>query len=181
MTWYDSIRTSFGWCAAVAGRSGVRRVFLAHPDRQSLLAAVSGHFPGCRPDAGHCREAVLFLEQYFAHGAAALPPARLDPGPATAFQRAVWDAAAAIAFGQVRTYAWIAARIGRPAAARAVGNALGANPLPLIVPCHRVVCGNGSLGGFSAAGGVALKRRLLEHEGVAFDEQARVMSGELDV
>jgi len=166
MTWYDCVLTPVGWCAVVAGRSGVRRVLLAEPDREHLLAAVFRQFPECRPDAGVCRGALLFLERYFKQGAAAAVPRRLDPGPATAFQRMVWDAAALIAFGQARTYAWIAAQIGRPAAARAVGSALGANPLPIIVPCHRVVCANGSLGGFSAPGGTDLKRRLLKHEGV---------------
>jgi O-6-methylguanine DNA methyltransferase len=141
-------------------------VFLAATKRESLLAAVERQFPGCRADDGPCRDAVLFLRRYFEQGAVAAAPRQLDPGPATAFQCAVWDEAALIAFGQVRTYAWIAARVGRPAAARAVGNALGRNPLPIIVPCHRVVCGSGSLGGFSAEGGMALKRRLLEHEGV---------------
>jgi methylated-DNA-[protein]-cysteine S-methyltransferase len=80
-----------------------------------------------------------------------------------------------IPFGQVRTYGWIAGQLGRPGAARAVGSALGSNPLPLIVPCHRVVCSNGSLSGFSAPGGQALKRFLLEHEGVVFSTQGRVV------
>lgn len=176
--YYDTLRTPFGWCAVVSGPSGPRRVFLAEPRLQSLLAAVFSGFPGCRFDAATCRETVAFLERYFTRGAAAEPPAALDPGPATPFQRAVWDAADAIAFGQVRTYGWIADRIGCPSAARAVGSALGANPLPIIVPCHRVVCGNGSLGGFSAPGGVVLKRRLLEHEGHVFDEHGRLLDRE---
>ena len=67
-------------------------------------------------------------------------------------------------------------RLGCPGAARAVGTALGRNPLPLIVPCHRVVCSSGRPGGFSATGGSALKRLLLEHEGVGFDSQGRVVS-----
>jgi len=166
MTWYDCIRTPIGWCAVAAGGSGVRRIFLAEPRRDRLLASVREAFPGCRPDARPCREACMFLVRYFEEGAAAAVPRRLDPGPATAFQRAVWDAAVLIPFGQVRTYAWIAERIGRPGAARAVGSALGRNPLPIIVPCHRVVRGDGGLGGFSAPGGTALKRRLLAYEGV---------------
>jgi len=166
MTWYDSFLTPVGWCAVVAGRSGLRRIFLAQPDCASVQALVCELFPGCRPDAEPCREAGLFLVRYFEEGAAATVPQELDPGTATAFQLSVWSAAAQIPFGRVCTYAWIAERIGCPAAARAVGSALGANPLPIIVPCHRVVCANGSLGGFSAPGGTALKRRLLEHEGV---------------
>jgi O-6-methylguanine DNA methyltransferase len=81
----------------------------------------------------------------------------------TPFQRAVWAAARAIPAGEVRTYAEIARIVGRPGAARAVGQALGANPVPLLVPCHRVVASDGGLGGFT--GGLGLKERLLALEG----------------
>lgn len=181
MTYYDILSTPVGWCAAVAAAGSFVRVFPGEPDRACLLRSVALHFPGCRRDAGACREAVLFLGEYFAAGPPARPPHCIDPGPATPFQRAVWDQTALIAFGQVRTYGWIARRLGRPGAARAVGRALGANPLPLIIPCHRVVRGNGSLGGFSATGGAVLKRRLLEHEGIGFDALGRVRSPELGV
>ncbi|MEK9144765.1 MAG: MGMT family protein [Elusimicrobiota bacterium] len=81
------------------------------------------------------------------------------------FYRKVWRACAEIPKGQVRTYGWIARRIGSPKAARAVGQALGKNPFAPVVPCHRVVGADGSLTGFSAKGGLAAKRRLLVAEG----------------
>lgn len=81
----------------------------------------------------------------------------------TDFQRAVWAALAAIPYGEVRSYRDIARAIGRPAAVRAVGAANGRNPLPIVVPCHRVVGSDGSLTGF--AGGLDIKRRLLHLEG----------------
>ena len=81
------------------------------------------------------------------------------------FYQAVWKACAEIPKGQVRTYGWIARRIGKPRAARAVGQALGKNPFAPMVPCHRVVGADGRLTGFSAPGGVAAKRRLLLKEG----------------
>ncbi len=90
----------------------------------------------------------------------ALPP--LDTGHATVFQRRVWAQLSAIACGQTRSYGQVARAIGRPLAARAVGAACGANPIPLLVPCHRVIAGDGSLGGFS--GGLEWKRRLLALE-----------------
>ena len=83
----------------------------------------------------------------------------------TPFYQAVWKACAEIPKGQVRTYGWIARRIGKPKAARAVGQALGRNPFAPTVPCHRVVGADGNLTGFSAPGGVAAKRRLLIQEG----------------
>jgi O-6-methylguanine DNA methyltransferase len=82
-----------------------------------------------------------------------------------AFYQAVWRACAEIPKGQVRTYGWIARRVGKPKAARAVGQALGKNPFSPAVPCHRVVGADGRLRGFSAAGGVAAKRRMLVKEG----------------
>lgn len=80
------------------------------------------------------------------------------------FYRKVWKACAEIPKGEVRTYGWIARRIGKPKAARAVGQALGRNPFAPQVPCHRVVASDGSLGGFSGPGGLKAKRRLLERE-----------------
>lgn len=90
----------------------------------------------------------------------ALPP--LDESEATDFQRAVWQALRAIPAGSTRSYAEIAASVGRPRAFRAVGQACGANPIPVLTPCHRAVATGGGLGGFS--GGLEWKRRLLERE-----------------
>jgi len=81
----------------------------------------------------------------------------------TPFQRSVWAALAAIPRGEVRSYRDIAIAIGKPTAVRAVGAANGRNPLPIVVPCHRVIGSDGSLTGF--AGGLEMKRRLLELEG----------------
>ncbi len=89
---------------------------------------------------------------------------RIDVPRASEFDRRVWDAAREIQYGTVRSYGWIAARIGQPGAARAVGQALGRNPIPLIVPCHRVIRSDGTLGGFGC--GVDWKRRLLVLEGI---------------
>jgi methylated-DNA-[protein]-cysteine S-methyltransferase len=77
----------------------------------------------------------------------------------------VLRAAARIPYGQTESYGEIARRLRRPQAARAVGQALGANPLPLVIPCHRVLGARGALGGYSAARGVAVKRWLLRLEG----------------
>jgi len=89
-------------------------------------------------------------------------PDDLDLSGATSFQRAVWQAARRIPYGQTRSYGWLAGQIGKPEAARAVGQALGKNPLPIIVPCHRVLAGDGGLGGFT--GGLEMKRYLLSLE-----------------
>jgi len=91
----------------------------------------------------------------------------LDLQATGAFARLVYDTARRIPAGETRTYGAIAKELGEPGAARAVGRALGANPIPLIVPCHRVLAAGGQLGGFSAHGGGDTKARMLAIEGVA--------------
>ena len=87
----------------------------------------------------------------------------VDLSRMSAFVRRVLEAARSIPYGEVRTYARVAAEAGNPRAARATGQALGANPMPIVVPCHRVVTSSGRLGGYR--GGLALKARLLALEG----------------
>lgn len=80
------------------------------------------------------------------------------------FQQAVWRACMSIPSGQTRSYKWIAEKIGKPGAVRAVGSALGKNPFAPVVPCHRVIKSDGTMGGFSAPGGVKAKLKLLKKE-----------------
>ena len=88
----------------------------------------------------------------------------LDPTGIDDFRQAVYDATRAVAPGETVTYGEIARAVGDPHAARAVGAALGSNPYPIVVPCHRVLAANGALHGFSAPGGIVTKRRMLEIE-----------------
>ena len=89
-------------------------------------------------------------------------PDELDLSDATPFQRRVWEGTRLITYGETRSYLWVARQIGKPEAARAVGQALGRNPLSIIVPCHRVIASDGGLCGFG--GGVEMKRYLLSLE-----------------
>jgi O-6-methylguanine DNA methyltransferase len=103
------------------------------------------------------------LEEYFG-GRRSQFDVPLDWGHMPPFQRAVLEATASVPFGHVDTYAGIARRIGKPKATRAVGNALGRNPIPVIVPCHRVIRSDATLGGYT--GGLNIKQHLLTLEGV---------------
>jgi methylated-DNA-[protein]-cysteine S-methyltransferase len=87
----------------------------------------------------------------------------------TPFQLAVWKAIAKVPFGKTISYGQIAKAIGKPQAARAVGAAVGANPTPLLVGCHRVLGSNGSLTGYSGGQGIKTKKLLLDHEGIAYE------------
>lgn len=102
------------------------------------------------------------LRRYFKGGKVSFSSFSLDWNQGTVFQRKVWKTARRIPYGKVRTYRQIAKAVGRPHAARAVGNALGANPFLILVPCHRVVS-KGGLGGFKP--GLSLKGALLRLEG----------------
>jgi len=101
------------------------------------------------------------LQQY-AEGKSVRWEIPVDLSSGTIFQRQVWHALTKIPHGETRSYGWIAKQIGKPEASRAVGAACGANPVPVIVPCDRVIAGDGSLGGFG--GGLPMKRRLLALE-----------------
>jgi len=107
--------------------------------------------------------AVTALRRYFAGAATALDDVQVEMN-GTAFQRRVWEVLRSVKAGTTTSYAAIARAIGRPAAVRAVGAANGANPVALIVPCHRIIGTNGSLTGYG--GGLETKRWLLRHEGV---------------
>jgi methylated-DNA-[protein]-cysteine S-methyltransferase len=106
------------------------------------------------------RETIVQLEAYFA-GELRRFDLPLSP-EGTPFQREVWSALTTIPYGETGSYGGLARRLGRPAASRAVGAANGQNPIPIVIPCHRVIGADGSLTGFG--GGLAIKRRLLDLE-----------------
>ncbi len=129
-------------------------------------AIVETHFAGAGPkpdwirDDHALREAADQLRAYFA---GELQTFALPLAPqGTEFQQSVWRALQQIPYGETTTYSTIANRIGRPAAIRAVGAANGANPIPIVIPCHRVIGSNGSMTGFG--GGIDVKRKLLALE-----------------
>lgn len=147
---------------------GIRLVAFLGEDRTDeaqLWTFVKTCCPGFEPRTG---ERSLLLDEvracildYLNH-AAPLPYFSLDLRDGTPFQRKVWEALLRIPPGITRTYRQIAEQIGHPRASRAVGQACAHNPVPLLVPCHRVTAGSGRLGGFS--GGLHVKKALLELE-----------------
>lgn len=165
----EIFKTVWGWMGVAATARGVRVIVLPKPSRRAVEREFSSR--GGSPTAptakngengNHLKAARTAITSYLA-GETRVLDLPLDLENRTPFQVKVWQALQAIPYGRVRSYGWVARRIGKPNAARAVGAACGANPVPLLVPCHRVVAGDGSLGGFS--GGLSNKKRLLKLEG----------------
>ena len=109
------------------------------------------------------------LQRYFLGERAAFPDALDLQG--TPFQKRVWETVRPIPYGETRSYTWVAHQIGRPGAARAVGPAMRANPVCIIIPCHRVIGARGDLCGFGGSQGIPMKRWLLEMESGNRDRQ----------
>ena len=153
-----------GWVGVLASSDGLVRVTLPQNSRREAEMALGEGVGGAVRGDGFFTGLIGRLGDYFA-GRRVVFNDELDLAAATAFQREVWRLARLIPYGQTRSYGWIARRMGRAGAARAVGQALARNPLPVIVPCHRVVAKNGKLGGYG--GGLDKKRHLLRLESAA--------------
>jgi len=149
---------------AVAGDGGVCRVILPHYAMDDLLAMLAWEHAGAERDDAPFETLVELSRAYFNGQVVDFSPAGCDLPAAGTFTGAVYRSCREIPHGQTMSYSGLARKIGREDAARAVATAMSKNPVPLVVPCHRVVYADGSPGGFSAAGGEALKARMLELE-----------------
>jgi methylated-DNA-[protein]-cysteine S-methyltransferase len=153
-----------GWVGVMGADSGLLRVTLPQESAQEAERLLGGRVREAARSGDFFTDLIERLRGYFAGYRVAFND-ELDLSAATAFQREVWQLTRLIPYGGTRSYGWIAKRLGRAGAGRAVGQALAGNPLPIIVPCHRVVAKDGGLGGYS--GGVNKKRYLLRLESAA--------------
>ena len=159
--------TAVGRCAVVWGTRGLVRVLLPERDERATSARLRRAFPRTPtgPPPQDVRSAIVAMVALLDGAAEDLSAIVLDLDGVPAFHQRVYQVARAIPPGEVLTYGEVAARLGDKGAARAVGQALGRNPFPIVVPCHRVIAAGGRLGGFSAEGGATTKRRMLVIEG----------------
>ncbi|MBI4328456.1 MAG: methylated-DNA--[protein]-cysteine S-methyltransferase [Chloroflexi bacterium] len=149
------------WAGLACSPLGLRALLLPASSPQAVAGRLAAQFGPLPEQPAAFGETPELLRRFWASEKVVFS-APLDWDEATGFQRAVWTALLSISWGERRSYGWVAAAIGRPRAMRAVGQAVGANPLPIIVPCHRVVASDGSLHGYS--GGLEMKKRLLARE-----------------
>jgi methylated-DNA-[protein]-cysteine S-methyltransferase len=158
---YTVVRTRLGWVVIGGSDKGISFISLPRSSPEVVLAGLNDYIAKAFEDASAFGDLRLRLQHYF-EGEKVTFTDVLDLEGVSTFVRAVWEATRSIPYGEVRSYGWVANRIGKPLASRAVGRAMARNRFPIVVPCHRVVASDGSLGGFS--GGLELKKRLLDME-----------------
>ena len=161
---YTVFKTSFGWCGLIKGKKGLKRIFLPEENKQELISKIKAFCPLSAFSKDGFEKEIKDIIAYFS-GENKKFSFILDFSGSTNFQRMVWSETAKIPYGKIRTYLFIAGKIGRKNSARAVGNALGKNPFPVVIPCHRVVRADDTMGGFTATGGIKLKKEMLKLEG----------------
>lgn len=155
---YSCVQSELGKIFVVANRRGVSKVIFGEGGFREFLDSVNGS----RVMEGGAAEELAGELRLYLEGRLSRFKSVVDISAGTGFQKAVWKKLLEVPYGEVITYKELACAVGRPAAARAVGNAVGANPVPIVIPCHRVLAANG-LGGYAC--GVEIKKDLLKLEG----------------
>ena len=175
---HSVFKTAIGWCGLLRSKKGIIiRLFVGYKERDQLLKQILHEFGSGlerTPDTGEIMDKI---KRYCSGEKIIFKKNDLNWSLLTPFQQKVFKAAMRIPYGVVETYASLARKAGCPNSSRAVGNALARNPFPLFIPCHRIVRGDGKLGGFSAGGGIALKRKLLELEEASVATRVKSSTG----
>ncbi len=155
---YITFSTDMGWVGMLASAKGLLRTTLPQRSAQEACQLLGDSVSYATRSHHPFDNLMERLKVYFS-GHRTTFRDKLDFPRATHFQCEVWKITRLIPYGETRSYTWVAEQIKKPQAMQAVGQALSKNPLPIIIPCHRVITSDGKLGGFS--GGVKMKRRLL--------------------
>ena len=161
---YTTFNTIMGWVGILGSSKGIRRITLPQPSAQDARRLLGKPVDYAEPAPNLFQDLIERFQAYFTGDRIDFPD-KLDLSGATPFQRQVWEVTKLIPHGDTRSYKWVAEQIGKSGASRAVGQALAKNPLPIIVPCHRVVNTDGRLGSFG--GGLEMKRHFLHLEAQA--------------
>lgn len=167
-TTYTMVDTAIGTIGIAWNGRGICRVALPERDRERMEARFAARLGDARPvEPPPAVAAAIALVKRYAEGEPVdFSDVPIDLGDADDFRLAIYAAARRLGFGEAVTYGALADAGGHPGKARETGEALGRNPVPLIVPCHRIHAANGKIGGFSAPGGSVTKEKLLALEGV---------------
>lgn len=156
--------TAWGPMGGVLGPKGLRRIILPHYAMGDLRDLLAWEHQGAAADDGAFESVAGLCREYFNGGRPDFRAVDCDLSVVGPFARVILSTCREIPFGQTRSYTQLALMAGEDGKQRAAAQALGANPIPLVIPCHRVTAAGGGLGGFSAAGGTDLKKRMLDFE-----------------
>ncbi len=156
---FEVFDTCLGWMGVIGSPRGLKKIILPQKTKKAVFGQIVSC--GCGPES---QSSVFFGDlsdriKCYLHGELVIFNDKLDLTGTTCFQQSVWQAICNIPYGETRSYGWVASQLGLPKAARAVGQVLARNPLPIVIPCHRVIGSNGNLVGFGA--GVKMKALLL--------------------
>lgn len=165
---YTLFKLNIGWLGVVKNKKGIRRIFIGYSKRNLLIKHIIEEFGETIIKENPVGELIEKINRYCLGEKISFNRYKMDWSPLTPFQCTVLNETMKIPYGTVVTYESLAQKIGFPRGFRAVGNALSKNPFPLLVPCHRIVRGDGKIGGFSAGGGKKLKEKLLRMEQANF-------------
>lgn len=165
---YIVFKTNIGWMAIVSSELGLVGSSLPLGSAQEAIESLGEPIEYATFSPSRFRDLIKHLKAYFS-GKRISFQEEIDFSSATQFQKNVWQEARLIPYGETRYYRWLAEKVDKPGAARAVGQALGKNRLPIIIPCHRVISRSGDLGGFT--GSIEVKRHLLNLEATTASRQ----------
>ena len=165
VTKYTIFKTKWGFFGLAGNENGLCRTQLPGPEKEKIKALLLKGCPEAKLDKNFCKKLQEQIIDYYEGKSVKFDkdiPLNLEEF--TSFGKSVLKTCEKIRNGQSITYSQLATKAGRPNASRAVGSVLAKNPMPLIIPCHRIVRSDGKMGGFSAPGGTAVKKKMLELE-----------------
>jgi methylated-DNA-[protein]-cysteine S-methyltransferase len=171
---YHLFDTEIGLCGIAWSEDGVTRFRLPDQNRDAAERAFGAKAEPQKPPP-RIADVIAHAERYFAGKRIDFTATGLDLAGVDPFRRTIYDALRAVRWGETVTYGELAKRVGGASTAQEVGVAMARNPVPLIIPCHRVLAAGGKLGGFSAPGRTEAKQRMLALEGVFIDNQPRLL------
>ena len=178
---YYIFETASGFCGIAWNDTGITRVQLPARNAETAERLILRRAPAAEPGVptAMVTEAIAAMKRYFDGHETDFSRLKLDLGEKDEFFKRVYAAARRVKWGHTTTYGALAKELGSgPETARDIGQAMAKNPIPLIIPCHRILAAGGKIGGFSAPGGTAAKRRMLELEGVQLEASSRQTSFE---
>jgi O-6-methylguanine DNA methyltransferase len=163
---YNIFLTAWGWVGLAVDRKGLRALVLPEERKEDILLKIKEKLRdnNIKEENREFENLIQKIKEYFIGKKVDFLDGQLSLGNYTNFQKKVLQTVRKIPYGETRSYQEVAKAAGHPRAYRAVGNTMKNNPLPLIIPCHRVIKSDGTLGGFSEKEGIALKKKMLDLE-----------------